>query len=136
MNQIFGNQYFQYSLLILATIAITITWYLSTQKNVILFHEGEQLFLEKKFDAAISAYKSAAEAGFSKDKIHRRLGEAYTATGKFQEASTEFKAYLLRNPHDFTVRVSLARALSYMGNNEEAAKEYQEAIKQKSEIQP
>jgi adenylate cyclase len=57
------------------------------------------------------------------------LGHAYRATGRFEEAVSEYKRALQRAPDNFFAHLGLAATYSIMGREQEARAEAAEVLK-------
>ncbi len=123
-------------LLIFTAIGTACAYHLLNQEWI-AFHDGEKLFYAQHFSSAITAYEKALALGFKKPKIYERLGDAYTAEGKFAEAIHYYQDYLALDPDNPHMHFSLARVLSHIGDFEASTKEYKTAIslKKKKETQ-
>lgn len=124
--------------------------------------EGTRLLDENQTDAAIAAFKQAIEMNPELAEAHFKLGVAYgvqemqlerageavplvtTGEGKnktsklrselaFEKAVDAYKSWLKTNPKDDAARFYLGRTYSKLLKDEEAEKEFDEAVKLKPE---
>ncbi|MCA1558671.1 MAG: tetratricopeptide repeat protein, partial [Acidobacteria bacterium] len=104
-----------------------------------LLNEGKELYNNDRDEEAIEAYKKAINLDPNNGEAYFRLGLAYTATAKKEEAEEAFKKsvevyekYLRTNQKDAQAYYIMGQALTRLGNFQEdrakAPKVYQEAI--------
>jgi tetratricopeptide (TPR) repeat protein len=114
--------------MIILTILMAIVSYQVTQKKWILYRQAENKFEEKNFKEAILLYQASMEAGPTNPNTMSRLADAYVAVGNFPQAIKWYRIYLDQYPKDLAVRLSFARALSWMGDFKEAEQEYEKVL--------
>jgi cytochrome c-type biogenesis protein CcmH/NrfG len=104
-----------------------------------LLNEGNELYKNDQDEQAIEAYKKAIELDPNNGEAYFRIGLAYMATGKREEAEESFKKsvdvyekHLRTNPKDAQSYYILGQALVRLGNYQEdrakAPKVYLEAV--------
>lgn len=104
-----------------------------------LLNEGNEFYKNDQDEQAIEAYKKAIELDPNNGEAYFRLGLAYMATGKREEAEESFKKsvdvyekYLRNNQKDAQSYYILGQALVRLGNYQEdrakAPKVYLEAV--------
>ncbi|HEX8745615.1 MAG TPA: tetratricopeptide repeat protein [Pyrinomonadaceae bacterium] len=104
-----------------------------------LLNEGNELYKNDQDEQAIEAYKKAIELDPNNGEAYFRIGLAYMATGKRDEAEESFKKsvdvyekYLRTNQKDAQSYYILGQALVRLGNYQEdrakAPKVYLEAV--------
>jgi tetratricopeptide (TPR) repeat protein len=104
-----------------------------------LLNEGNELYKNDQDEQAIEAYKKAVALDPNNGEAHFRLGLAYSATGKKEEAEESFKKsvevyekYLRTNQKDAQAYYIMGQALTRLGNYQEdrgkAPKVYLEAV--------
>lgn len=128
------KQNYLYFGMILLTMFTALVSYRITQKKWILYRQAENQFEEKNFKEAIILFQESMKAGPTNPEAISRLADAYVAIGNFSEAIKWYRLYLNRYPKDINVRLSLARALSWMGNIKEAEQEYEKVLEAQHEM--
>lgn len=104
-----------------------------------LLNEGNELYKNDQDEQAIEVYKKATELDPNNGEIYFRLGLAYMATGKRDEATDSFnksvevyEKYLRTNQKDAQAYYIMGQALVRLGNYQEdrgkAPKVYLEAV--------
>ena len=119
--------------------------------------EGNRFLDENQTDLAIQAYQQAIKLNPDLALAHFQLGVAYAllemqyelngtvdpdnpdarnklrSQKEFEKAVETYKKWLTANPNDDAGHYNLARTYSKLGNDEEAEKEFKEAVKLKPE---
>jgi tetratricopeptide (TPR) repeat protein len=104
-----------------------------------LLNEGNELYKDDRDEEAIEAYKKSIGQDPNNGEAYFRLGLAYMATAKKEEAEEAFRKsvevyekYLRANQKDAQAYYNMGQALTRLGNYQEdrakAPKVYQEAI--------
>jgi tetratricopeptide (TPR) repeat protein len=75
-----------------------------------VFEEANRLYLEQKYDAAISRYESVIKNGFESGEIYFNLGNAYFKAGKIQNAILNYERAKRIMPNDDDVNFNLQLA--------------------------
>ncbi len=104
--------------LVLFLILPALAW---SQEAERLFHEGERLFAERNFDAAIAAFQRSAELRPESAPAWKALGVVYASRGDFDRAETPFRNACERQP-------SLSDACLYYGRTLYLLNRFQAAI--------
>lgn len=117
-----------FGLIIITAVASIITYH-GTQQKWILFRTAENSFDQKSYQQAIHLYQKSLEKGVTTPVTYLHLADSQVAMGNFEGAIKNYRVYLNHFPHDQDVRLLLARALSWNGNIEESAKEYEKLLK-------
>jgi tetratricopeptide (TPR) repeat protein len=99
---------------------------------------GRMLFEDGRTEDVVSMYRRAIDPT---DHHHRRqaslrvrLASVYLALGRISEAADELRAAVELQPLDARTRLDLARVLMQQGHEEEAGREYEEALRLDPEI--
>lgn len=116
--------------LIFLTVVASIITYHTTQQKWIHFRTAENSFHQKSYEQAVHLYQKSLEEGVTTPVTYLHLADSQVAMGNFAEAIKNYRLYLNHFPSDQDVRLLLARALSWNGNIEESAKEYEKLLKQ------
>ncbi len=93
----------------------------------ILITIGKRAFAEKDFRRAEALLREAMAGGADYPDIRYTLGLIYHQWGKLEEAVTEFRNSLSRNPEYVEALMSLAITLNELGRYDEAKTAYQKA---------
>lgn len=104
-----------------------------------LLKEGNELYKNDQDEQAVEVYRRAIELDPNNGEIYFRIGLAYMATGKKEDAENSFKKsvevyekYLRTNQKDAQAYYIMGQALVRVGNFQEdrakAPKSYQEAV--------
>ncbi|MDP1881111.1 MAG: hypothetical protein Q8K60_09260 [Parachlamydiaceae bacterium] len=118
---------------IIATALTSILIYHLTQQKWVLLSKAENNYYNKSYKQAIEFYNESIELGKTNPNVYLHLAESYIATGNFVEGIKNYRLYLEIYPHDSSVRLLLARALSWNHQIDEAEKEYQLMMEQSNE---
>jgi tetratricopeptide (TPR) repeat protein len=122
-----------YFTLVILTSLLTIWLYQFIHQDWILYRQAEEKYQKKEYTQAIELYKKSFDAGFPPEKLSVNFANAHVAAGNFNEAIPIYREYLKRHPKDNDARLSLAKALSWIGKNKEAEEEYQQILDNKHE---
>lgn len=122
------KQLFIYFTFIFLTSLTTILLYTFIQQKWILYREAEIKYDSKEYKEAIDLYKKSEKRGLPSSRIASHLANSYVSIGNFKEAITLYRSYLLEHPKDKTMRLALARALSWNGNLKESEIEYKKIL--------
>ena len=90
---------------------------------------GKAHLNREEYDAAASELEAAAQADPKLPFVHFNLGLAYVHQQKFEEARAEFQKDLAIAPDAAFTYEQLGGVQATLGNDEEAAKNYHEAVK-------
>lgn len=71
-----------------------------TEELTSVFEEANRLYLEQKYDAAISRYESVIKNGYESGGVYFNLGNAYFKSGKLQNAILNFERAKKLIPND------------------------------------
>ena len=91
------------------------------------FLKGNELYSEKKFAEAASAYEKAIQLSQDQWAYHFNLGLAHKKMGHVEEATAAFRRASELNPNAFSVNKELAESLAKAGNYDEAKTLYRKA---------
>lgn len=75
-----------------------------------VFEEANRLYLEQKYDAAISRYESVIRNGYESGEVYFNLGNAYFKSGKLQNAILNYERARKIIPNDDDVNFNLQLA--------------------------
>ncbi len=81
-----------------------------TEELTSVFEEANRLYLEQKYDAAISRYESVIKNGYESGEVYFNLGNAYFKSGKLQHAILNFERAKKIIPNDDDVNFNLQLA--------------------------
>ncbi len=81
----------------------------SEELNSVL-NDANRLYLEQKYDAAISRYESIIKNGYESGEVYFNLGNAYFKSGKIQHAILNYERARKLIPHDDDVNFNLQLA--------------------------
>ncbi len=81
-----------------------------TEELTSVFEEANRLYLEQKYDAAISRYESVIKNGYESGGVYFNLGNAYFKSGKLQNAILNFERAKKLIPNDDDVNFNLQLA--------------------------
>lgn len=81
-----------------------------TEELSSVFEEANRLYLEQKYDAAISRYESVVKNGYESGEVYFNLGNAYFKSGKLQHAILNFERAKKIIPNDDDVNFNLQLA--------------------------
>ncbi|HAP36023.1 MAG TPA: hypothetical protein DCQ28_08805 [Bacteroidetes bacterium] len=81
-----------------------------TEELSSVFEEANRLYLEQKYDAAISRYESVIKNGYESGEVYFNLGNAYFKSGKLQYAILNFERAKRIIPNDEDVNFNLQLA--------------------------
>lgn len=114
------------SMIVIALIT-TLAYHL-LKPDWVLFRKGENYFSKKAYAEAIPCYTRLLKSGFETPKLLNHLGSSYIATGQLEEAAAIFQNMLHQTPENRSVRILLARVLSWSGRFDEAIGEYKKVL--------
>ncbi|MDP1678491.1 MAG: tetratricopeptide repeat protein [Bacteroidota bacterium] len=81
-----------------------------TEELSSVFEDANRLYLEQKYDAAISRYESIVKNGYESGEVYFNLGNAYFKSGKLQNAILNFERAKKIIPNDDDVNFNLQLA--------------------------
>jgi tetratricopeptide (TPR) repeat protein len=75
-----------------------------------VFEEANRLYLEQKYDAAVSRYESVIKNGYESGEVYYNLGNAYFKAGKIQHAMLNYERAkrIMPNDEDVNFNIQLA----------------------------
>ncbi len=76
----------------------------------LLFRQGNDAFLAKHYDAALTDYQRLVDAGFGTGDVYFNLGNAALKAGKLGESVLAYERALRQDPGDDDARANLALA--------------------------
>ena len=89
---------------------VVVNAYSQTEELTSVFEEANRLYLEQKYDAAISRYESVIKNGYESGEVYFNLGNAYFKSGKLQNAILNFERAKKLIPNDDDVNFNLQLA--------------------------
>ncbi len=89
---------------------VVVTAYSQTEELTSVFEEANRLYLEQKYDAAISRYESVIKNGYESGGVYFNLGNAYFKSGKIQNAILNYERAKKIIPNDDDVNFNLQLA--------------------------
>lgn len=78
-----------------------------TEELTSVFEDANRLYLEQKFDAAISRYESIISNGYVNGEVYFNLGNAYYKSGKLQHAILNYERARKFIPNDDDLEFNL-----------------------------
>lgn len=106
----------------------------------VLLEKGKQLYIGDQDSQAAEAFEQAVKLDPGLAEAHFRLGLAYDALGKEQEAEDEYKKavdtykkYLSENPKDAEAHYNLGQTYAGLHLYSEAVREYRQATRLKND---
>jgi Flp pilus assembly protein TadD len=106
----------------------------------VLLEKGKQLYIGDQDSQAAEVFEQAVKLDPDLAEAHFRLGLAYDALGKEQEAEAEYKKavdrykkYLVENPKDAEAHYNLGQTYAGLHLYSEAVREYRQATKLKND---
>jgi Flp pilus assembly protein TadD len=87
-----------------------------------LFKRGSELLEHGDFSAAAIPLEKAREMEPEKSSIREALGRAYFRSGRYRDASVEFRAVVEKYPVNDFAHFCLGRSLEKSGRRQEARK--------------
>ncbi len=89
---------------------VVVNAYSQTEELTSVFEEANRLYLEQKYDAAISRYESVIKNGYESGGVYFNLGNAYFKSGKIQNAILNYERAKKIIPNDDDVNFNLQLA--------------------------
>ena len=114
------RQYIGFSLLLVVTMAATVTAYHGTQQKFILFHQAEELTRAGAMEQGAALARQAIATGFDRSPAIIRLAEEYLAAGDLKAASALLGEMLSLHPEDGTLVDRFGLLLTHEGKEAEA----------------
>lgn len=102
---------------------VVVNAYSQTEELTSVFDGANRLYLEQKYDAAISRYESILKNGYENGEIYFNLGNAYFKSGKIQHAILNYERARKLIPNDDDVNFNLQLANVQLIDNVEAIPE-------------
>lgn len=100
------------ALFILCSIVCSSLTFSQTEALTAVFEEANRLYLEQKYNEAISKYESIINNGYESGELYFNLGNAYYKSGKIQYAILNYEraAKFIPNDDDLQFNLRLANA--------------------------
>ncbi len=95
---------------ILCLCVSAVVIFAQTEELTSVFEEANRLYLEQKYDAAISRYESVIKNGYESGEVYFNLGNAYFKSGKLQNAILNYERARKIIPNDDDVNFNLQLA--------------------------
>lgn len=122
------KQYLIYFFLIFLTSVVTFLSYYQVKSEWVIFREAERNFKNNNYAKATKLYQESVAKGVPLQRVSLNLAHSYVVLGQFNKAVPLYREYLKKYPYDKTVRLALAKALSWTGNFEESEAELQKIL--------
>jgi tetratricopeptide (TPR) repeat protein len=85
-----------------------------TDELTAVFDEANKLYMEQKYEAAITKYESIVRNGYESGELYFNLGNAYYKSGKIQHAILNYERAKQLLPGDDDVQFNLALANAHL----------------------